>query len=94
MSRLVFRLWHLFREGTIDRATLQEAMAPIQAMLHVLLEQGSRRCDAPEGMCQELLAHEDVLWMFVREEGVEPTNNAAQHGLATLQRLTRTEYHQ
>src|SRR5438093_11054917 len=49
-SQLVFRLWHLFREGTLDRAMLQAAMAPIQAAVHALLEAGSRRCDAPEGM--------------------------------------------
>jgi transposase len=81
LGRLVFRLWHLFREGTIDRATLQAAMAPIQAAVHALLAQGARRCDAPEGMCQELLAHEQALWTFVREEGVEPTNNAAEQAL-------------
>ena len=72
-NQLVFRLWHLFREGTIDRAMLQAAMAPIQAAVHALLEAGSRRCDAPEGMCQELLAHAAALWTFVREDGVEPT---------------------
>ncbi len=81
LSQLVFRLWHLFREGTIDRATLQAAMAPIQATVHVLLVQGARRCDAPDGMCQELLNHEDALWTFVREERVEPTNNAAEQAL-------------
>ena len=81
VSRLVFRLWHLFREGTIERAELQAAMAPIQATMHALLSEGSRRVDAPEGMCQELLAHEEALWTFVREEGVEPTNNAAEQAL-------------
>jgi len=81
LSHLVFRLWHLFREGTIDRATLQTAMAPIQQAVHGLLSQGSRRCDAPEAMCQELLAHEEALWTFVREAGVEPTNNAAEQAL-------------
>jgi len=81
LSRLVFRLWHLFREGTIDRATLQAALAPIQAAVHGLLVQGARRCDAPEGMCQELLTHEDALWTFVREANVEPTNNAAEQAL-------------
>ncbi len=29
LSRVVFRLWHLYREGTIDRATLQAVMASI-----------------------------------------------------------------
>jgi len=32
-------------------------------------------------MCQELLNHEEALWTFVREEGVEPTNNAAEQAL-------------
>jgi transposase len=81
LSRLIFRLWHLYREGAIDRVTLQVAMAPIQASIHALLVAGSRRCDAPEGMCQELLTHEEALWTFVHEEGVEPTNNAAEQAL-------------
>lgn len=81
LSQLVFRLWHLFREGTIDRALLQAAMAPIQQALHERLGEGARRCDAPESLCQELLAHEAALWTFVREDGVEPTNNAAEQAL-------------
>ena len=81
LSRLVFRLWQLFREGTVDRAMLQAAMEPIQQAMHRLLVQGARRCDAPDGMCQELLAHEAALWTFIREEGVEPTNNAAEQAL-------------
>jgi transposase len=81
LSRIVFRLWHLYREGTIDRTTLQVAMTPIQAAFHELLVQGARRCDAPEELCQELLAHEAALWTFVREERVEPTNNAAEQAL-------------
>ncbi len=81
LSQLVFRLWHLFREGTIERAELQVALAPIQATMHALLVAGSRRVDAPEGMCQELLNHEAALWTFVREERVEPTNNAAEQAL-------------
>jgi transposase len=81
LSQLVFRLWHLFREGTLDRALLQAALAPIQQAMHDLLVQGARRCDAPESLCQELLAHEAALWTFVREDGVEPTNNAAEQAL-------------
>jgi transposase len=81
LGRLVFRLWHLYREGTIDRPTLQVAMAPLQAAFHALLAQGARRCDAPEGLCQELLTHEEALWTFVREERLEPTNNAAEQAL-------------
>src|SRR6266576_3589142 len=43
LSHLVFRLWHLFREGTLDRALLQAALAPIQQAMHDLLVQGARR---------------------------------------------------
>ena len=81
LSRLLFRLWHLYREGIIERGVLQEAMEPIQQAMHELLIVGVRRCDAPESLCQELLAHEAALWTFVREEGVEPTNNAAEQAL-------------
>jgi transposase len=81
LSRIVFRLWHLYREGTIDRATLQAAMAPVERAFQALLERGARRADAPEALCQELLAHEAALWTFVREERVEPTNNAAEQAL-------------
>jgi transposase len=81
LSRVVFRLWHLYREGTLDRAMLQTAMAPVQAAFHTLLVGGARRCDAPEALCQELLNHEAALWTFVREERVEPTNNAAEQAL-------------
>jgi hypothetical protein len=81
IRRMLFRLWHLYREGTIDRATMQQAMVPIQQAMHLLLVQGARRLDAEEGMCQELLAHEDALWTLVREERVEPRNNAAEQAL-------------
>lgn len=81
LSRVVFRLWHLYREGTIERAMLQAAMASVQAAFHDLLVAGARRCDAPEALCQELLNHEAALWTFVREERVEPTNNAAEQAL-------------
>lgn len=81
LSRVMFRLWHLFREGTIERVTLQAAMAPLQAAFHALLVAGSQRAGAPEGMCWELLTHEAALWTFVREEHVEPTNNVAEQAL-------------
>ena len=81
VSGMVFRLWHLYREGTLTRAELQVVLEPIQAILYVLVETGLRRSDAGTGLCVELLHHWDALWTFVREEGVEPTNNAAEQAL-------------
>lgn len=81
LSEMVFRLWHAFRGGTLDRAMLAAALEPIQLALKALLERGSRRYDAAEGLSHELLAHWDALWTFVRLEGVEPTNNLAEQAL-------------
>ena len=81
LSGMVFRLWHLFREGTLTRAELQVVLEPIQAILHALVETGSRRSDAGTGLCMELLHHWEALWTFAREEGLEPTNNAAEQAL-------------
>ena len=38
-------------------------------------------CAKTAATCRELLAGETHLWTFVRVEGVEPTNNAAERAL-------------
>lgn len=81
LSEVIFRLWHAYRGGTIDRAQLQAAMEPIQLTMRALLVRGTRRWDDAEGISYELLAHWDALWTFIRVEEVEPTNNAAEQAL-------------
>jgi transposase len=81
LSEVVFRLWHAYRGGTIDRAQLQAAIEPIQLTMQALLVRGRRRWDDAEAISHELLAHWDALWTFVRVETVEPTNNAAEQAL-------------
>lgn len=81
LSEVVFRLWHSYRGGTIARGQLQAAMEPIQHTMQALLIRGTRRCDGAEAISHELLAHWEALWTFVREEAVEPTNNAAEQAL-------------
>jgi transposase len=79
----LFARWHRFRNGEIDRATLQGELAPIQAELRRLVETG--RDDLPweqaRGFCRDLLGMWPALWTFVEVEGVEPTNNAAERAL-------------
>jgi transposase len=81
LSEVVFQLWYAYRGGTIDRATLQATIEPIQLTMQALLIRGTRRFDEAEGISRELLAHWDALWTFVRTQGVEPTNNAAEQAL-------------
>ena len=38
-------------------------------------------CARTAGACREVLAVEPALWTFVRVEGIEPTNNAAERAL-------------
>ena len=79
---LLFVLWHSYRAGELDRATLQHGMAALQGAFHDLLERGK---DVPlekvRSFSRDLLRMEAALWTFVREEGVEPTNNAAERAL-------------
>jgi transposase len=78
---ILFALWHRFRDGQIDRATLVLSMQPVQITVRAILERGLRRYDQAAGLSEELLALWPALWLFVSVDGVEPTNNAAERAL-------------
>jgi transposase len=75
----MFKWWHNMRDGTMDRATFQEKMQPVQRKVGELLRQGTN-CDHSKtaGTCRDILKREEALWTFVRVAGVEPTNNLAE----------------
>jgi transposase len=79
----LFALWHRFREGELDRASLQREMEPIQAELRGAVERGRDELpwEKARGFCRDLLVVWPALWTFVTVEGVEPTNNAAERAL-------------
>ncbi|HSH79861.1 MAG TPA: IS66 family transposase [Herpetosiphonaceae bacterium] len=79
----LFATWHAFRNGELDRVGLQQAMAPIEAELRALVEQGRDELpwEKARGFCRDLLWVWPALWTFVVVEGVEPTNNAAERAL-------------
>lgn len=78
----LFTHWHAFRARTETRATLQEKMAPVQQAFQTLLQAGSEcACRKTAALCTNLLAGWAGLWTFVREPGVEPTNNHAERCL-------------
>ena len=85
MAQIVklFTHWHRFRAGELDRAGLQQELAPIQAELRRLVEQGRDELpwEKARGFCRDLLGVWPALWTFVDVEGVEPTNNAAERAL-------------
>ena len=77
-----FGFWQRFRDGTLSRLDLQTAMRPIQQEIVDLLEIGTLlgHCETRR-TCQNILKVKQALWTFVDQEGVEPTNNAAERAL-------------
>lgn len=75
----LFRLWHKFRDGRIDRRQLLLRSILIQKRLFSL---GERHLDSSHrdvrNLAAVLFAHIPRLFAFVDYEGVEPTNNSSE----------------
>jgi len=57
-------------------------MTPLVEELREILDQGQRSKDKKlAGFCSRLLEIYPALWLFVTEEGVEPTNNQGERVL-------------
>jgi transposase len=81
-ARRLFEHWANYRDGTISRAALVRRMGPVRRRMERLLLRGSQRGNRLfQGMCRELHKHRERLWVFLRHEGVEPTNNASERAL-------------
>jgi transposase len=82
MTSKLFEHWADYRDDTISRAAFVRRMAPVRREVERLLLRGIQSGNKSlVGMCRELHEHRDWLWTFVRQEEVEPTNNAAERAL-------------
>jgi hypothetical protein len=81
-ARQMFHWWHRVRDGTLSHASFASYMRPIRREVERLLEAG-QTCGVPktEGTCRDILKRRQALWTFMRHEGVEPTNNAAERAI-------------
>lgn len=81
-ARQMFHWWHQVRDGTLPHAEFRVLMRPLRRRVARLLKAGQTCGMAKtEGVCREVLKVYDALWTFVRVEGVEPTNNAAERAI-------------
>jgi transposase len=81
-ARQMLHWWHQVRDGTLPHAEFRVRMRPIRRHVARLLKAGQTCGMAKtEGVCREILKVYDALWTFVRVEGVEPTNNAAERAI-------------
>jgi transposase len=81
-TKRIFKLWHRVRDGTLKHSTFRSYMRPLQSEVGDLLRQG-RGCESRKvaSMCGEILQWQHSLWTFVRHEGIDPTNNAAERAI-------------
>src|SRR5262245_12316311 len=78
-ARQMFHGWHRGRDGTLAHASFAQYMWPIRCEVERLLEVGQTSwAPKTKAMYREILKVRQALWTFVRHEGVEPTNNAAE----------------
>lgn len=75
---LLFAAWHQYRQGLLSFPALGETLAPVRATVLTLLHAGRQADDKTQTFCHNLRQMEPALWTFLRVEGVEPTNNAAE----------------
>lgn len=79
VAKAVFGVWKDFKDGRIDRATLQTRLLPLRIRFHKTLRCESVGTDKKtRRFCRRLLKVYDALWTFAAIEGVEPTNNHAE----------------
>src|SRR5712691_13079008 len=92
-SDVLFAWWHWVRDGPWARSTFQQYVRTLRASFRLDLARGSQcACPKTAATCRELLAREAALWTFVRVEGREPTNNAAEvRSVDQKPRLTNSE---
>jgi len=81
-AEVLFRWWYRVRDGTLQRSSFRGYMGGVRKRVRELLREGEE-CAHPKTArtCTNLLKVESALWTFVRREGVEPTNNAAESAL-------------
>ena len=100
-EKQIFNLWYQFRNGQITRPELGRRIEPMRVeILSILLGADEIQLDKKDNSplaktvrtCRKLLKLESALWLFVREEGVEPTNNAAERAIRAAVIWRRTSF--
>lgn len=80
--RQMFHWWHRVRDGTLKLASFRRYRGPVRREVERLLAAGQTGgVPKTAGTCRQILTLREALWTFVRVEGVEPTNNAAERAL-------------
>lgn len=97
----LFNLWYQYRNDQLTRSELEQVVEPIQTkILSQLREAAQLNIGENEKTplaktvrtCRNLLKLEPALWLFITENGVEPTNNAAERAIRPAVIWRRTSF--
>ena len=100
-EKKLFNLWYQFRNGQITRLELGQAVEPIKVeVVSILQETAEIEIGEKEKTplaktvrtCRNLLKFEEAFWLFVSQDGVEPTNNAAERAIRPAVIWRRTSF--
>jgi transposase len=100
-EKQLFNLWHHFRTEQLTRPELVQAVEPIQTAIFTILQEaaeleigGNEKTPLAKTVrtCRNLLKLEAALWLFIRVEDVEPTNNAAERAIRPAVIWRRTSF--
>lgn len=100
-EKKLFAYFNRVRDGTLARSTFRVYAGAIRQRITALLEEGvayrlrggDKRARARTARtCRELLKVEAAMWLFVRREGVAPTNNAAERAIRPAVLWRRTSF--
>jgi transposase len=81
-SNRLFHRWHKYRGGEMAWSTFLGYARPIRWGIRQALGRGaSCASERTAATCRSLLEGEEHLWAFLRVQGIEPTNNAAERAL-------------
>ncbi len=81
-AKAMFHQWHRYKSQELAWEEFQQAVLPIAKEFREILYQGGGSHDSKlRRQCLSLHAHHENLWRFLCNQGVEPTNNAAERAL-------------
>lgn len=82
LSDALFFFWQRVRDGTGNRPQFHKQLVRIRAAWDTAVQAGAASGSAPaEVLCREMVRLDQALGRFAFQEGVEPTNNAAERAL-------------
>jgi len=79
----MFDAWDAYKVGTLSRAELQQRLSPFRRSFRRFCDRGAAQ-DADtkwRGLGKELGKHWPAVFLFIDQDGVEPTNNEAEQAV-------------